>query len=292
LDGFTIVKAKIENMVKDLKKQQQDEVEQRDECIADLQKNSERDAEKKRFKDKTETKIGDLKATLAECAKDIEELESEIKELNEDAAKATENRQKENDEFQVEAEEQKATQKVLAKAVKFLQNVYGGGVSSEKSFLQMRSRVAEEEEAPPAVGAPEDFKEYKKSQAGVGIVSLIETIIEDSVKLEAKAVATEQEEQTAYEEFQVATGNSIKAKTGELDATLKRQAAAKGDLAEEDSILDATEGEIEQLFEVKLGLHKECDFFLANFEVRQKARSEEMDGLVQAKAVLGGAKGL
>jgi len=291
LDGFKIVKAKIENMVSDLKKQQQDEVEQRDECIADLNQNSQKNAEKKRFKDKTETKIGDLKATLAECAKDIEELEAELKELNEDAAKATENRQKENDEFQMEAEEQKATQKVLQKAVKFLQNVYGGGVSSEKkSFLQMRSRVAEEEEAPPAVGAPEDFKEYKKSQAGVGIVSLIETIIEDSVKLEAKAVASEQEEQTAYEEFQVATGKSIKAKTSELDATLKRQASAKGDLAEEDSILDATETEIEHLFDVKLGLHKECDFFLANFDVRQKARSEEMDGLVQAKAILGGAK--
>eukprot|EP00434_Breviolum_minutum_P035467 symbB.v1.2.031397.t1/scaffold3642.1/size52775/5 len=47
--------------------------------------------------------------------------------------------------------------------------------------------------------------------------------------------------------------------------------------------------ELDQLFESKVNLHKDCDFFLANFEVRQTARAEETEALGQVKAILSGA---
>merc|ERR1719265_1735354 len=37
------------------------------------------------------------------------------------------------------------------------------------------------------------------------------------------------------------------------------------------------------------GLHGSCDFLLQNFDMRKEARSHEMDGLKNAKAVLSGA---
>mmetsp|Transcript_55067 Transcript_55067/g.98227 ORF Transcript_55067/g.98227 Transcript_55067/m.98227 type:complete len:719 (-) Transcript_55067:66-2222(-) len=294
LDGFTKVKAAIDVMVTDLKTQQKDEVDQRDVCIADLSKNNMSAQDKTEFKIVTEGKIGDLKALIAECAKDIKSLKEEIAEMSKQAQIAGEDKQKQNQEFQAEVEEQKQTQAILKKAVAFLQKLYGSGASSvRKSFLQVKSKEVQVKKvaADPATGHPEGFQEYEKSQAGVGVVTLIETIIEDSAKVEAKTVEDEQEAQVAYEEFMKQTGESTKAKNTELDAKMSEEATAKGDLAEEDSSLDATETELQQLFETKLSLHKECDFFLANFEVRQKARSEELDALVQAKAILGGAKG-
>jgi len=292
LDGFTKVKAAIEGMVTDLKKQQKDEVDQRDLCIANLDKNNMSAEDKTHFKIVTEGKIGDLKALIADCAKDIKSLNEELAEMSKQAQIAGQDRQKANQEFQAEVEEQKQTQAILKKAVAYLQKVYGKGASSvRKTFLQINSvQTSKKAKEDPATGNPEEFKTYEKSSAGSGIVTLIETIIEDSAKVEAKAVQDEQEAQVAYEDFMTQTRESTKAKNVELDAKMAEKATAKGDLAEEDSSLDSTEAELQHLFETKLSLHKECDFALANFEVRQKARSQELDALVQAKAILGGAK--
>jgi len=155
--------------------------------------------------------------------------------------------------------------------------------------VQVQSHAGREDPEQMALGAPEDFKEYKKNSGGLGAVSLIETIIEDSKKLQAEAVQDEQEEQTTYESFVVSTGDSIKAKTAELRGAEKDKAEAKSDLAEEDSTREATIDELEKLHDTEMNLHKECDFFLANFEVRQKARLQEMEALAQAKGILGGA---
>merc|ERR1719352_555608 len=47
--------------------------------------------------------------------------------------------------------------------------------------------------------------------------------------------------------------------------------------------------ELEATKEVIKSLHVECDFLLKYFDVRQEARSSEIDALGKAKAVLSGA---
>lgn len=39
-----------------------------------------------------------------------------------------------------------------------------------------------------------------------------------------------------------------------------------------------------------MALHETCDWTLQNFDARQKARSEEVDALNEAKSYLSGAK--
>ncbi|CAL1140462.1 unnamed protein product [Cladocopium goreaui] len=183
-------------------------------------------------------------------------------------------------------EKQRQTQTILKKAVKFLSNFYGSGVPSERSSLvQIRSHSAKEETAAladPALGSPEGFEDYKKNSGGSGAVSLIETIIEDSQKIEAEAIEGEQDAQSAYEQFVSETSANIKAKNSEIDGKMKEIADAKNDKAEEEANREAQIEELDQLFDSKVNLHKECDFFLANFEVRQTARSEEKEALGQA----------
>jgi len=49
-------------------------------------------------------------------------------------------------------------------------------------------------------------------------------------------------------------------------------------------------GELESLAAYEADLHDECDFVLKNFEIRQKARLQEMEAIQAAKAILSGAK--
>ncbi len=55
----------------------------------------------------------------------------------------------------------------------------------------------------------------------------------------------------------------------------------EGDLADTE--------QLEGLFKYNADLHAECDCTLKNFDVRQKARSEEIEALQQAKQILNGA---
>lgn len=290
IDSFTKVKKAISDMVSALKAEQKDEIEQRDVCTNDLNKNELAKQDKNQHKDKVEGNIQELKTTISKYDSDIKSLTAEIAEMQKQVQIAAQTRQKENLDFQTDSDEQAQTQAVLTKAVKFLQNVYGKGASSVRtSFVQIEAHDSMEDPEDLALGAPEDFKEYKKNSGGFGAVSLVETIIQDSKKLQTEAVADEQQAQTTYEEFVKATGASIKTKTAELEGAQKDKAEAKGDLAEADSDSEATVDELEKLHDTEMNLHKECDFFLANFGVRQKARAQEMEALAQAKGILGGA---
>lgn len=50
-----------------------------------------------------------------------------------------------------------------------------------------------------------------------------------------------------------------------------------------------TVNELEGLSKENANVHKECDYLLKNFDIRQKARGEEIEALQQAKSILNGA---
>lgn len=288
IDSFTKVKKAIADMVSALKAEQKDEVDKRDMCIDDLNKNEISTQDKDNFRQKVEGNIVEVKKTISKLSDDIQTTSDEIAEMRMQVQIAGETRQKENLAFQTDSDEQNQTQIILTKAVKFLANVYGGGASSAvTSFVQIQSHEVRQD--PDKLGAPESFKKYKKNTAGLGAVTLIESIIEDSKKVQTEAIVDEQEAQTAYEDFVKSTGESIKAKDSQLDDTKKAKAEAQGDLAEEDASREATMDELEKLHKTFMNIHKECDWALANFEIRQKARDQEMQALAQAKGILGGA---
>merc|ERR1719262_1387819 len=130
----------------------------------------------------------------------------------------------------------------------------------------------------------------EKNAGGGKVVAMIEGVIDDSKALEAEAIAAEQDGQTAYENFMKESNDSI-TKLSEASANLS---AAKGKAEEDLSMakadLDTTNKELEGLHETEADLHHSCDYLLKNFEVRQAARQNEMDGLAEAKAILSGMK--
>ena len=114
--------------------------------------------------------------------------------------------------------------------------------------------------------------------------------MEDSKALEAETTAAEYTAQADYEKFVKDSNDLINSLQESITSQTKAVAAAKGDIAQADADLENAIGELESLAQVKGDLHGECDFVLKNFDIRQKARTQEMEAIQAAKAILSGAK--
>lgn len=284
IDSFTKVKAAIEEMITALQKEQEDEMKHKEMCVDDLNQNKLNIEEKEGVKSRAEDKVNALTKKVSDCEAQIDSLNGEIAEMQKQVQLASQSRQKENVKFQTEADDQRQTQVVLKKAVKFLDDFYSS--AERASLAQIRAHRVDEVQ--PELDSPEGFEDYKKNAGGASATGLIETIIADAAKLEAEAVQAEQDAQSSYEKFVAETAENIKAKTAQVDGKTKEKADAKNDKAEEEATKESAMEELEELSESKANLHKECDFFISNFEVRQTARSQEMEALGKAKGILSG----
>merc|ERR1719321_2531877 len=142
-DVMAKVKEAIDNMVVQLKKQQQDEVKKKDFCVEELYQNERETTQKYELKADLETKIADLTALSQELKEGIEAAAAEVA-ANQIAMKqASEDRQKQNKEFQMTVTDQQATQAILTKALDKLKSFY---VKKGTGFVQT---VASTKQAPP-----------------------------------------------------------------------------------------------------------------------------------------------
>merc|ERR1712217_572512 len=95
--------------------------------------------------------------------------------------------------------------------------------------------------------------------------------------------------QADYEKFVKDSNNLISQLSEAVTTKTKAKSAAGQDTAEANGNLDNTNEELESLASYEGDLHSQCDFVLKNFEVRQKARLQEMEAIQSAKAILSGA---
>jgi len=280
-DVFGKIKESIDLMITQLKKEMKEEVEKKDWCRDELHKNEVATTAKYEDKEDAETIIANHEATVARLKEEISAAKDEITQTQIDIKQASENRQKANAEFQTVVSDQRATQQILAKAMDKLKGFY-----SKKASLLQAGR-----QAPDLVGAapPAAFQPYKKKGGAGGVMGMIENIVNESKHVEDESRAAEQEEQSAYEQFMVDSGNSIKSLMAEITDKQARVAAADGDLVRAKEDLAAIGGDLEDLNSYNKELHSECDYITHNFETRQQARTDEVEALDQAKAVLSGA---
>jgi chromosome segregation ATPase len=274
LDAFTKVKKAIDDMVAAITQQKADEIKQRDFCIAELNQNEADTTRNTRNKEDLIAKIDDLTAQIATLTSEINTLKEEVSDLQTQLKRESENREKENVEFQKTVEDQRATIALLTKTNEVLKGFY------ENSLLQQPA-------GPPP---PAGFKTYENNAAGGGVIAMITQIIEDSKAMMAETTHDEEDAQAAYESFVKESNNSINAKNADITNKSEERATAEEDKSNAEQDLDDTNIEVEQLANEKADLHKSCDFYLKNFEVRQTAMDEEVEALRQAKAILSGMK--
>merc|ERR1719191_1528741 len=271
--AFDEVTKSIETMVAALKKEQKEEVDKKDYCTAEFNANEKQTYDKNHIKTDLETKIADLTALTEQLNEEVASLKKEIADMLLEMKTASENREKENAAFQVTVADQKATQKILKKALDRLKEVYSA------ALLQNRGR-----QEPPVTA-----KAYPKNAGGSGVVAMVETISDDSKKVEADALKAENEAQAGYEEFIKDSNASIKAANDEIAAKTESLAQADAESNTASGDLSKTIDDLLVLGETAKALHDECDFLLKNFETRQTKRTEEIEALMQAKYIFQGA---
>jgi chromosome segregation ATPase len=138
--------------------------------------------------------------------------------------------------------------------------------------------------------APARFNKMEKNSGGKKVLGMIQDVIDDSKKAEAEAIAAEQDAVAAYENFMKDSNKSITELTKAINNMSEELAKTKEALVAAQENLAQVMTDIQDLTDTKADLHKECDFLLKNFEVRQAARQDEVDALNEAKNILSGAK--
>merc|ERR1719331_467968 len=195
--------------------------------------------------------------------------------------RAGEDRELENKDFQQVIADQRETQKLLASALNVLKGFY------DKAFVQAQHKASAKQPAGPP--PPPGFKTYEKSSGSGGVMGMLEQIIAETKTMEADAIKAETDAQKAYEAFVKDTNASIEEKTRDITNKSEEKATAEADKVAEEEALATALNEQQELMNENADLHKSCDFTLDNFDARQAALDQEMDGLREAKSVLAGS---
>jgi hypothetical protein len=289
LDPFPKVKKAIDDMVAGLLKEKEEEIKEKDYCISKMDENTLTTEDKAHHKKRLQSKIAGLEQKIKELTAALATVDKEIADLEAGREKAKADRAAERAEFEAEILEQQKTQALLVEALHVLKEVYNDG-----SVLLQHGNAAP---APAvayqgyvATAAPKDFDAYEHNTGSTPIIMMLENIIADTKELEAAAHHDEGVARDEYTKFVQTTNEGLEAKEDQKTDLTSQKAQAEQDKTNAGEELDGTLTELEALAEGKADLHKSCDFALANFEVRQKARDEEIDALRQAKAYLSGMK--
>jgi hypothetical protein len=275
LDSFTKVKEMMDTMVAELKKEQVEEVKFKSYCRKELDQTEKTTYAKNVLKSDLETKLDQLASLMEKLAKEIGEAETQVEDTKTEILKASQNREKENTEFQTLVADQRATQAILKKALTRLQAFYKKVAGGD--FLQKAKQTP-----------PVQFNKYTTNADASPVMGLLKQIIEDSAALESDATKGERQAQADYEAMVKGSNGLIAELEAAITAKSKAIAQAKGDSADATMDLDSTIAELESLAQYDADLHAQCDWLMKNFDSRQKARTQEMEAIGAAKAILSG----
>jgi len=291
---FSKVVKMIDDMVVLLGTEQKDDAEHLEFCRGEFDSSEDKQKE-------LEGAIKALASSASEMADEIKSLageiaaaEAKIKETDAAVAEASAQRKAEHSEFTATVQANQMAIELIGKAKNKLQLFYNPELATPETpaptpspyaFVQLSTRVSQP--APP----PETFGDSyeKKSGKSGGVMGLMDKMIRE---LEIDVQDAENEEKTAQKDYEELMAESQKSNEEETKS-IAHKSKSKADL--ESSLEETKRGKAlkdEALGELKTyiqELHGSCDFIMANFEVRKEARTKEIEGLKNAKAVLAGA---
>jgi len=294
----------IDEMVGNLKKEQQDDNDKREYCNMQFDTADDKKKGLERSVSNLEKAIAKEKEGVATLAEEIKSLQAGIKALDKSVAEATEQRKEENADYTELMASNAAAKELLGFAKNRLNKFYnpklykappkpvltdedraaaaagGGAVLADVSA---HGKVAPP--PPPATAAA--FS--KKSEESNGVIAMIDLLIGDLTKEMTEAKTNEKDAQGDYETTM--QDSAEKRATDSQGAADKSKAKAEmaADMESHTEEKAATTKTLMATHEYIASLHAECDWLLQYFEVRKEARTGEIDSLTNAKAVLSGA---
>merc|ERR1719281_101887 len=246
----------------------------------------------------TDLSISDAKEGIASAKEEIAALEKGIKSLDKAVAEATEQRKEENEEFTQLMASDSAAKEILGFAKNRLNKFYNPKLykpPAKKEFAGRDDRIVDSfsfvqlrKDAPPP--APAAVGAYKKSsEESGGVIAMIDLLVKE---LDKEMTVAKTEETDAQQDYETAMKDSQEKRATD-SKTLTDKEGAKADLEADLESYKADKAsatkELAGVLQYIASLHADCDWLLQYFEVREEARTSEIDSLEKAKAVLSGA---
>merc|ERR1719343_978271 len=291
---FSKVLKMIDDMVTLLGQEQKDDAEHLEFCRGEFDTSEDKQKELEGAIKALSSSISEMSDEIKSLAAEVAAAETRIKETDAAVAEASAQRKSEHAEFTSMVQANSMAIELIGKAKNKLQLFYNPELATPETpaptpspyaFVQVSTRVSQPGPAPETFG---DSYEKKSGKSG-GVMALMDKMIKE---LENDVSEAEHEEKTAQKDYEELMAESQKSNEEETKA-IAHKSKSKADL--ESSLEETKRGHAlkeEALGELKTyiqELHGSCDFIMANFEVRKEARTKEIEGLKNAKAVLAGA---
>jgi len=291
--GFEKVIKMVDEMVVNLKKEQQDDDAKKEYCETQLdQADDKRKALEQSIAD-SETTIKDTEGAIETLGEEIAALNAGIKALDKSVAEATENRKEENADYKELMTTDTTAKEILGFAKNRLNKFYNPKLyvappAGAPAFVQIRAHSQKGFAAPPP--PPETFGAYtKKSEESNGVIAMIDLLIKDLTKEMQESEVMEKDAQSEYETMMQESADKRATDAKSVTTKESEKANAEGALEAEKDKKTVTTKDLLATVDYMQSLHGECDWLLQNFDARKAARTSEIEALGQAKAVLNGA---
>jgi chromosome segregation ATPase len=272
----------IDDMVGNLKKEQTDDEAKKAFCGDEINQTEDKQREITNKLHGIEAHIevdeNDIDSTTAE----IKAVKEGIKDLDKSVAEATQQRKAEHEAYIETAAQNNAALELLEFAKNRLNKVYNPQQYKEESFIQITAHVQGRDEPPAAFG------EQKKQNSG-GVLGMLDKLRND-LKLEMNE--DKLEENDAQGDYEKLMADSAAKRSTDSKALTEKEAAvadATADLTDTKSHHKEVITEGQETDRYMSNLHATCDWLMQNFDTRKQARTEEIESLQKAKAVLAGA---
>jgi len=292
--GFDKVLTMIDDMITLLGKEQVDDDKKKEYCEVEFDK---ADDEIKAL----QGTIDDLGAAINEQKESVDTVKAEVKklsdaivELDRSVAEATAQRKEEHEEYTAILASNNAAIQLIEMAKNRMSKFYGiqvknGPVRHRRMQMVQGPGFLEQDGLSFAQVQLRQERGPGAGEEATGVMAMMDMLKRDVEKEVQEMTFTEKDSQADYEEM--VTGAQEKRMT-DSQAMEEKQAVLAG-LEEEIHKLNVEkESRSEELMDTKqmlAELHEDCDFLIQNYETRKEARTNEIDAMKKAKAILNGA---
>jgi len=286
---FDKVIATIDGLIQVLREEEADDLAHRDRCQAGAAKNENDLEDLRNLKARTIEEIGRMGGVMKKMMGDIGELKKSVGETKTDLREMLEMRTSETANFKQALKDDAAAVQLLNKAIVALTAFEK---KNEVSLLQQpdgpeREYTVDQDTTDSAMPAgPYGGKKDEKR----GITAILSMLVEDLEKEMETGRAEEAEAEERFDADTEAARKVMRTQRETLVATETALAEAGEKAADKQEYLAQTEAGIGAQKELKSTLKQDCAWVSTQLGARRKKRKAEMDGLTEAKAILGGVE--
>jgi len=316
--GFANVIKMIDEMTARLKVEQTDDDNKKEYCDIQLDAMDDKKKGLEQTVADAEKSAADAEDAISTLTSELKALNAGIKALDKSVKEATEQRMEENQEYTELMASNTAAVDLIGIAKNRMNKFYNPAlyVAPPKRELSEEDRIAVNMggTAPPTPApggiagtgvtyfaevsvhedkkpapAPEAPSYAKKGEESTGVIGMMDMLIADLEKEMQEADTEEKDAQADYEQMSKDAAASRIADSASVAEKESAKANAEGSLQHQTETKMLASKELFATVKYISSLHAECDWLIANFEVRKEARTNEVESLKKAKAVLSGA---